>query len=444
MVQPAPQASEPGPLASGIPRPGEVLAQKYQIERVLGIGGMGVVLSAMHLQLQQRVAIKLLLPEVASNKEAHTRFMREAQAASSIRSEHVAQILDVGTLEPHGLPYMVMEFLDGLDLGQYLHQRGRLSIQDAVDFVLQASEAIAYAHRLGVVHRDLKPANLFLTHRADATPLIKVLDFGISKVTQAGGGVALTATSFAFGTPLYMSPEQVRSAKYVDPRTDIWAMGVILHELIAGDPPFEGETLTALCAAITADAPRPLRRSRPEAPEALEAAILHALQKNPAARPPSILDFAASIAPFGSPAARALLGSIERIGAATTPHLPQRSGPAVDPHGTHSTWETGRLPSSPTRRWVALAIGATLGVGVLSALAVMLLRPGTPETSAAVPSAASAQSGASAPPAPEPPPSASAPVAAASTPPVASAKQPPRPARPGTKKTRTDVQDERR
>ncbi|MDW8251155.1 MAG: serine/threonine-protein kinase, partial [Myxococcales bacterium] len=355
MVQPAPQASEPGTLAAGIPRSGEVIAHKYQIERVLGIGGMGVVLSAIHLHLHQRVAIKMLLPEVASNPESLSRFMREAQAASSIRSEHVTQILDVGILEGPGLPYMVMEFLDGLDLGQYLQRHQRLSIPDAVDYVLQACEAIAYAHRLGVVHRDLKPANLFLTYRADGTPLIKVLDFGISKVTQAGNSVALTATSFAFGTPLYMSPEQVRSAKYVDPRTDIWAMGVILHELIAGRPPFEGETLTALCAAITADPPRPLRRDRPEAPAELEAAILHSLQKDPALRPSSILDFAAAIAPFGSTAAGQLLTSIERIGAVNVPTLPRASGPAVDPHGTHSSWETGRLPSSPSRRWIALA-----------------------------------------------------------------------------------------
>jgi serine/threonine-protein kinase len=442
MVQPAPQVSESGMLAAGIPRPGEVLAHKYQIERVLGIGGMGVVLSAVHLHLQQRVAIKMLLPEVASNPEALSRFMREAQAASSIRSEHVAQILDVGTLEGPGLPYMVMEFLDGLDLGQYLQQRGRLSIQDAVDYVLQACEAIAYAHRLGVVHRDLKPANLFLTYRADGLPLIKVLDFGISKVTQAGGGVALTATSFAFGTPLYMSPEQVRSAKYVDPRTDIWAMGVILHELIAGRPPFEGETLTALCAAISADAPRPLRRDQPGAPEALEAAILRCLQKDPAGRHASILDFAEAIAPFGSAAAGALLGSIERIGSVTIPSLPRPSGPSVDIHGTHSSWETGRLPSSSSRRWIALAVGATLGVGLLAIGGVLLLRPPPAPEAPALAVSTPASAVASAPP-PEAAPSASAPVASSSSP-ATPIKTPPRPPRPGTKKIRTDVQDERR
>lgn len=387
MVQPALPGAPDAPIP-GIPRPGELVADKYLIERVLGMGGMGVVLAARHRFLEQRFAIKLLLPDAAASSEAISRFMREAQAASSIRSEHVARIVDVGSLA-NGLPFMVMEFLDGQDLGQLL-QRGPLPIQDAVDLVLQACEAIAQAHAQGVVHRDLKPANLFLSHRPNGERLIKVLDFGISKVTQGNSGIALTATSFAFGTPLYMSPEQIRSAKYVDPRTDIWALGVILHELIGGRPPFEGESLTALCAAITVDPPRPLRADRPDAPPELEAAIQHTLQKDVRARPGSVLEFATMIAPFGSPQGRFSLQQIERINVPTLPPLPRPSGPAIDPNSTHSSWETGRLPGRSTSRWLAAAVAGTLLAGVIGAFAAHRWLGPTTKPAAASSTAASA------------------------------------------------------
>src|SRR6478752_489071 len=159
---------------------GEVLAGKYRIERVLGQGGMGIVVAATHLQLGERVALKFLLPEALSNPLAVERFAREARAAVKIKSEHVARVSDVGTLE-NGAPYMVMEYLDGSDLAAWLTQRGRLPVEQAVEFVLQASEAIAEAHSLGIVHRDLKPANLFVTRRPDGALSVKVLDFGISK-----------------------------------------------------------------------------------------------------------------------------------------------------------------------------------------------------------------------------------------------------------------------
>ena len=206
--------------------PGDVIAGKYRVERVLGAGGMGVVVAALHLQLDERVALKLLSTSAAGNEEATARFLREARAAVKIKSEHVARVSDVGTLE-NGVPYMVMEYLDGTDLARWLAGRGVLPVEQAVDFLLQAGEAIAEAHTLGIVHRDLKPANLFCSKKPDGRLCIKVLDFGISKVTAPGGPGGtdggqhdLTRTATVVGTPTYMSPEQMLASRLVDLRTD--------------------------------------------------------------------------------------------------------------------------------------------------------------------------------------------------------------------------------
>ncbi|MGH7270161.1 MAG: serine/threonine protein kinase, partial [Polyangiaceae bacterium] len=207
-----PQSSES--LDIGV-QAGDVLAGKYRVEQVLGVGGMGVVVAAHHLQLDEKVALKFLLPHALTNAEAMARFEREARAAVKIKSEHVARVSDVGKLE-NGSPYMVMEYLEGTDLAGWLEKRGALSIEEAVEFVLQACEAIAEAHALGIVHRDLKPANLFCVRRADGRLSIKVLDFGISKVTKGGiQDVSMTRTTAIMGSPLYMSPEQMQSSKQV-------------------------------------------------------------------------------------------------------------------------------------------------------------------------------------------------------------------------------------
>ena len=202
------------PDVAGV-REGEILAGKYRVDKVLGVGGMGVVVAAYHIELDQRVAIKFLLPEVLDHGEAVARFAREARAAVKIKSEHVAKVTDVGKLE-NGAPYMVMEFLDGSDLSQWLTQRGALPVEQACEFVLQACEAIAEAHALGIVHRDLKPGNLFVIRRADGVLSVKVLDFGISKTASgpgSGSAGAMTKTSALMGSPLYMSPEQMQSSR---------------------------------------------------------------------------------------------------------------------------------------------------------------------------------------------------------------------------------------
>jgi serine/threonine-protein kinase len=286
---PSPIHSQPGADA-GLPRPGDVIAGKFQVEELLGRGGMGAVVAARHLVLRQRVAVKFLLPHALAVPDAAERFLREARAAVAIQSEHVARVIDVGTLET-GSPYLVMEFLAGTDLNKVVKQRGALPIPDAIDFVLQAGEAIAEAHALGIVHRDLKPANLFLTQRPEGSPLVKVLDFGLSKTAYGDDGLpeqSLTATGFVMGSPQYMSPEQVRSLKHVDARTDLWALGVILYELTTGRRPFDGPSLTAVSAAIVADAPPSPRRIRGDLPPGLEAALMACLEKDPARRTPTV------------------------------------------------------------------------------------------------------------------------------------------------------------
>jgi serine/threonine protein kinase len=257
-----------GPSLEVTVKPGDVLAGKYRVERVLGAGGMGVVVAAHHLQLDTRVAIKFLLPGMLANREAVDRFAREARAAVRITSEHVARILDVSTLET-GAPYMVMEYLEGGDLAAWLRERGPLPIQQAVEFVLHACVAVAEAHGVGIVHRDLKPANLFCVLRPDGQLSIKVLDFGISKRTDTGKlsetpVMSVTRTATILGSPLYMSPEQMQSAKGADAQSDIWALGVILYEFLTGRVPFDGEAATEIAVKVATLQPLPIRALRPE------------------------------------------------------------------------------------------------------------------------------------------------------------------------------------
>jgi serine/threonine-protein kinase len=271
-------------------RSGEVLDRKYRIVEALGAGGMGVVYLVEHIELSQRMAIKMMRSEAANDSRAVARFVREARAAAGLESEHVVRIFDVGTAES-GIPYMVMELLRGQDLSHVLHEAGRLPVMQAVDYVLQACHAISEAHTLGIVHRDLKPSNLFLTHRSDGTPLIKVLDFGISKAMAESSRqdvASLTATSAIMGSPLYMSPEQVRNSRQVDARTDIWSLGVMLYEFLSGTPAFLADTVPGICAAIAADEPAPLGSVREDMPAELEAVVVRCLEKDAARRFQSI------------------------------------------------------------------------------------------------------------------------------------------------------------
>jgi serine/threonine-protein kinase len=292
--------------------PGEVLAGKYRIDRVLGQGGMGVVVAATHLELEDKVAVKFLLPQALKNQEAVARFVREARAAVRIKNEHVARIIDVGRLDSDA-PFMVMEYLDGVDLGK-LRSRGSIRVDDAVDYVIQACDAMADAHSIGIIHRDLKPANLFLTQRSDGSSIVKVLDFGISKVIDPNAmDASLTRTSMTMGSPRYMSPEQLRSAKEVDSRTDVWALGVILYELLTGKTPFGGNNYPELCASILGEAPIAIRDLRPEVPAELEAIVLRCLEKNASGRYGSVAELARALLPFAPASSRAQVERMERV-----------------------------------------------------------------------------------------------------------------------------------
>ncbi|MFZ5890089.1 MAG: protein kinase domain-containing protein [Myxococcota bacterium] len=278
---------------------GHILANKYRVDRFIAAGGMGVVAAGLHLELDQPVAIKFLSMENGLSGEGAERFRREARAAAKIHSEHVVRVFDVGLLDAQA-PYLVMELLEGNDLDDEVASRGALPISEAVGYVLQAIDAIAEAHAVGIVHRDLKPSNLYLAQRADGLRVVKVLDFGISKSLIAGrpSEMGLTKTSSLVGSPLFMSPEQMRSAKDVDARTDTWALGAILYYLLTAVEPFDADTLPQLCVAVMNEPHRPLRELLPGAPESLERVLDKCLAKDRALRFSSLAELAEALVPF--------------------------------------------------------------------------------------------------------------------------------------------------
>ena len=370
---------------------GDVLAGKYRIERVLGQGGMGVVVAAMHLQLNQRVAIKLLL--AGATPDIVERFLREARAAVRLKSQHVARVIDVGAL-PDGAPYMVMEYLEGSDLSGVVRGTGALSVHDAVEYLLHACEAISEAHSIGIVHRDLKPANLFLTRAADGTGTVKVLDFGISKVAGAEGeedsGMSLTKTSAVLGSPLYMSPEQMKSARSADARSDIWSLGAILYELLTGGVPFNAMTFTELVLMVNMETPRSIATIRGDVPPELDAAVLKCLEKKPENRFANVAELAWALAPFAPLHAQASADragrTLEAAGLASAGPRSQRptgSGGGVQTLATSSITalasSAGAAEPPARKRWIPiLGAAAAIVVGGAAAFVVMQKHPDSP------------------------------------------------------------------
>ena len=355
--------------------PGHVIAGKFRIERVLGIGGMGAVAAATHLQLDELVAIKILLPKLAANPEYAARFQREARAAVKIKSEHVVRVLDVGVLDD-GCPYMVMEYLQGMDLAQLVQEVGPLEPSIAATYVIHACHAIAAAHALDVVHRDLKPGNLFLADSSDGASVVKVLDFGISKVGArfSLSGPRLTQTAAVMGSPLYMAPEQMQSAKTADARSDVWALGCVLFELVVGQPPFMADTVPGLCSLVlTEPAPLP-SRLRFGVPQEIDSIVQRCLEKAPDDRFQTVAELAAALLPL-APNETALVDRILRRSLAPPAARSSHTEVMTPPEQGRKT-ETAWGQRTGARLAKRYQFGAVAVLGLVGlAIAWFLLRP---------------------------------------------------------------------
>lgn len=391
-----------------LPRPGDVLAERFRLDEVRGTGGMGIVFAATHLGLERQVAIKVLHPSLA-NRVHVQRFFREARAAGSLSSPHVVQVLDVGQLDD-GAPFMVMELLDGWDLSTLLRHRGRLSIPEAASYVVQACSGMEAAHAAGIVHRDLKPGNLFLARQAEGPEVVKVLDFGISKFDALEVEATLTRTHDLIGSPQYMAPEQLRTPQDVDHLADIWSMGAILFRLLSGEPLFD-RAGPALLAAVLMDVPRRLRAVMPSIPPELDAIVGRCLERERELRFGSMRELAEALMPFCdaryrattqaeppprtiTPSASGPLGLVAESyfapafsgeigapvshGASHAPAVESRPfrSPGPPPPPSERTVHTAMTVLSRTRRGPAIPLVlAGLGLVLLVTLVVALARP---------------------------------------------------------------------
>jgi eukaryotic-like serine/threonine-protein kinase len=406
---------------------GDLVAGKYRIERILGVGGVGFVVAARHTDLGGHFALKFLKKRFLNDKAIVERFTREAKAASRIKSDYVARVYDVGA---HGrAPFIVMEHLVGRDLAAVLAERGAFAIGEAVEYAVQACAALAVAHASGIIHRDIKPENLFLVDE-EGLPTIKLLDFGISKMALASDrpkdewgpeGEPITGTAIC-GTPFYMSPEQIRSTATVDARSDVWSLGMVLYEMLAATTAFQAESVMDVCTAILDQEPRPLSDLRHEVPSGLSDVVAHCLQKDPANRFASVAELAVALLPFAPPRALAIAegsawirrAAIHTLGAPAAPvghpqalgpgdgrvsggygapvaavAVPAASGPAQSSPTPAQGMSRSVLARWPQRRWVALGAGAALALGSIAALgAAHLLRSHNGDT--AKPSTATA------------------------------------------------------
>jgi serine/threonine protein kinase len=257
---------------------GATYADKYRIVRILGEGAMGAVYEAENLRIRRRVAIKILHPQIAQKADTLRRFEREAQAAGRIGSKHIIEVLDLGELSD-GSRFMVMEFLDGTTLDQRIRSKGRLTPEDATPIIAQLLEGLGAAHEAGIIHRDLKPANIFLTSNRGAVDFVKILDFGVSKFNVLNEEMSMTSTGAVLGTPYYMSPEQAKGSRQVDPRSDLYAVGVILYECITGQVPFSAETFNELIFRIVLESPPPVESFVPNLDSAFTALIHKAMAR---------------------------------------------------------------------------------------------------------------------------------------------------------------------
>jgi serine/threonine-protein kinase len=396
-----------GELDEALPAIGSVFDERFAIEQMLGSGGMGCVLLARHLELEQRVALKLLRPGRHDSQRGALRLVREARASARLKSEHVVRVFDVVSRQK-AAPYIVMEYLDGLDLAHYIARQGPLSVSEAASLVAQACEAVGEGHRMGIVHRDLKPSNVFLCDRGVAGLFVKVLDFGISK-TEDESAEALTHSHALLGSPVYSAPEQLQASHDVDARADIWSLGVVLYECVTGHRPFEGGSLARICTHILQEPPTPLESHRGDLPADFRAIVLRCLEKQPTDRYASVEALLGALAPFAPQAvssARAYLDGV--AGSPRVASQPTRSSSVPGPDTlTGSTEYDTRVAQARHQAqfkvgwmfWLA-ALVAALGAfwayhrsnvaardGALVSAAAPASPPLTPSSAAPIPSA---------------------------------------------------------
>jgi serine/threonine-protein kinase len=394
--QPAPERP---PLEERIRR-GDVLAGKYRVLKAIGAGGMGLVLLAEHVDIGQRVAIKVLrLDGDKDPRGSISRFKREARAIARIRSDHVIRVSDVAELDD-GTPYMVMEYLEGRDLRQELGARVQLPIDEAVAYVLQACDGLADAHAAGVIHRDLKPGNLFLADLPSGKRVVKVLDFGISKLLPRPGEAPLTTTTSLMGSPLYMAPEQMRSSRDVDVRADVWSLGLILYELIAGEPAFGGDTIPEVCMNVMGADPTAISRYREGVPQELQAVLLRCLAKEREDRYPSMQALAKALEPFAAPRGDATVSRARAIERPAVPTLTE-GGASRAPWGVPAPTPP-EAPVSGKGKWVIAGVAAA---AVAAIAGTLVARSSVPSRAPSPPVASAASAPSIAVPADVPPPS---------------------------------------
>jgi serine/threonine protein kinase len=378
------------PSRSPMPLPGDVIADKYRVEAVLGRGGMSVVYRATHLELDQQVAIKVLSAEALLLPEYVVRLKREARAVSRIRSEHVVRVHDIGELPNGGVPYLVMECLSGLDLAAVLARRGPFPVELAVECILQSCEALAEAHALGIIHRDLKPANLFLSEAVDGSPCVKVLDFGISRMSRRHGLSALTDPGTVLGTPSYMAPEQMEAADTVDARSDIWALGTILYELLVGRPPYTGESLPQIFMKIMRSKTPKASAMRAVVPAGIDAIIARCLEIDAPERFQTVAELAWALSTVGAPDARDSAARISRVFDKQCSEHPEETPSGtlrstVPPPVVHAIDRRGRHRSRRDARQMSAVIAGALLFGAASVFGVLAARAAVEAKSAPPP-----------------------------------------------------------
>lgn len=450
-----------------MPTIGDVIAGKYRLDKVAGEGGMGIVYAAEHLLLKQRVAVKVLLPDAARSEAVVERFAREAQTAARIQSDHVARVLDAGST-PSGAPFLVMEYLEGCDLEELLELQKKVPVAEVVDYAIQACEALAHAHAIGVVHRDLKPANLYLACRPDGGNAIKIIDFGISKRLKQRPNEKKLTGQHVLGSPVYMSPEQLRNANTIDGRADLWSLGVVLFEMLTGTTPFDADGVGEIFAAILQNDPVPLHEKNPNVSRGLSEVVTKCLKRDPRERWQDAGELAKALAPFGTgawndivPRIDQLLARARMLKALDTPvearlvvdaiataaeraktgsrSVPPASQPKPTVVDTTSTLSDA--PPVPPRRW-PYALAALAVIGVIGAVGIVKVResravPPAAVTVASVPAVESVPAPAPSPSAKESAPPATSTSSAAATPSasVAMAKKAPA-TKPGAKGAR--------